>query len=225
MGSVGLALSAGLLVVFAAFIAFNVVSARRSAAEHRDEIAVEQARAQGDKNTVVQAALELGDDPAAPARPDRRTVLVNGAKFVVGAVGIVVGAQLLVDNGSALARLAGVSERIIGVTIIAVGTSLPELVTTVTAIVKKQSALSVGNIIGANVIDLTLILPLCALVSGQALPIASSSALVDLPACLLVALIAVVPPLVKGRLYRWQGVLLLAVYALYLVLTCAVVGA
>ena len=121
MGSVGLALSAGLLVVFAAFIAFNVVSARRSAAEHRDEIAVEQALAQGDENTVVQAALELGDDPAAPARPDRRTVLVNGAKFVVGAVGIVVGAQLLVDNGSALARLAGVSERIIGVTIIAVG--------------------------------------------------------------------------------------------------------
>ena len=121
-------------------------------------------------------------------------------------MGIVVGAQLLVDNGSALARLAGVSERIIGVTIIAVGTPLPELVTTVTAIVKKQSALSVGNIIGANVIDLTLILPLCALVSGQALPIASSSALVDLPACLLVALIAVVPPLVKGRLYRWQGV-------------------
>lgn len=144
MGSVGLALSVGLLVVFAAFIAFNVVSARRSAAEHRDEIAVEQALAQGDENTVVQAALELGDDPAAPARPDRRTVLVNGAKSVVGAVGIVVGAQLLVDNGSALARLAGVSERIIGVTIIAVGTSLPELVTTVTAIVKKQSASSVA---------------------------------------------------------------------------------
>ena len=171
MGSVGLALSVGLLVVFAAFIAFNVVSARRSAAEHRDEIAVEQALAQGDENAVVQAALELGDDPAAPARPDRRTVLVNGAKFVVGAVGIVVGAQLLVDNGSALARLAGVSEHIIGVTIIAVGTSLPELVTTVTAIVKKRSALSAGNIIGANVIDLTFILPLCALVSGRALPI------------------------------------------------------
>ena len=97
--------------------------------------------------------------------------------------------------------------------------------TTVTAIAKKQSALSVGNIIGANVIDLTLILPLCAVVSGQALPIASGSALVDLPACLLVALIAVVPTLIKGRLYRWQGILLLVVYIVYLVLTCTVIGA
>lgn len=225
MGSVGIAVSVCLLAIFAGFIAFNVVSARRSMTEHEGELAVEEALAHGDQALVVEAAVEAGDDPAAHERPDRRTVLVNIAKFVVGAVGIVIGAQLLVDNGSALARFAGVSERIIGVTIIAVGTSLPELVTTVTAIVKKQSALSVGNIIGANVIDLTLILPLCAVVSGQALPIASGSALVDLPACLIVALIAVVPTLIKGRLYRWQGIALLAAYIAYLVLTCTVIGA
>lgn len=60
------------------------------------------------------------------------------------------GADLLVDSASALARLAGISERIIGVTIVAVGTSLPELVTTVTAIAKGQSALSIGNILGGQ---------------------------------------------------------------------------
>ncbi|HBA49436.1 MAG TPA: transporter, partial [Lachnospiraceae bacterium] len=60
---------------------------------------------------------------------------------------------LLVDNGSALATMIGIPERVIGVTIIAVGTSLPELITTITAIIKKQSSLSVGNILGANIID------------------------------------------------------------------------
>lgn len=74
------------------------------------------------------------------------------------------------DHGGNLARLIGVPERIIGVTLIAVGTSLPELVTTLTAIAKKQASLSAGNIIGANIIDLTLILPICSLISGGALP-------------------------------------------------------
>ena len=63
-----------------------------------------------------------------------------------------------------VARMAGVSERVIGITLIAVGTSLPELITTVTAIAKKQSALSVGNILGANIIDLTLIMPISSLI-------------------------------------------------------------
>lgn len=220
MGSVGIVISLCLLVIFAGFLAFNIISARRSTSEREEELVVELEAAQGNEVLAAEKAIEAGGRP----RPDRHTVLVNAAKFILGAAGIIIGAQLLVDNGSALARFAGVSERIIGVTIIAVGTSLPELVTTVTAIAKKQSALSVGNIIGANVIDLTLILPLCALVSGQALPIASSSALVDLPACLLVALIAVVPTLIKGRLYRWQGFALLAVYVVYLILTCTVVA-
>ena len=102
----------------------------------------------------------------------------------------------------------------------AVGTSLPELVTTVTAIAKGQSALSIGNILGANILDLTLILPMSALVSGQALPIAPVSAAIDLPACLLVGCIAVIPAMVSARFQRWQGVALLAVYGGYLFLTC-----
>ena len=67
------------------------------------------------------------------------------------------------DNGSAIARMIGVPENIIGLTAIAIGTSLPELVTTITSIIKKQASLSIGNIIGANIIDTTLILPICCL--------------------------------------------------------------
>ena len=195
MGQIGLGLSVVLLVIFAVFLYENVESARRSVVADRAE--------------------------NEPVKPQKGELTRNILKFVLGAAGIVIGAQLLVDNGSALARYAGISERVIGVTIIAIGTSLPELVTTLTAIAKKQSALSVGNILGANILDLTLILPLSSLISGRTLPIAAASAALDLPACLLVGCIALVPAMISSRFRRWQGVVLLAVYVVYLVLTCS----
>ncbi|MEG2678590.1 MAG: calcium/sodium antiporter, partial [Oscillospiraceae bacterium] len=112
--------------------------------------------------------------------------------FAAGASGIVIGARLLVDNGSELARIMGVPENIIGLTFVAIGTSLPELVTAITSIIKKQGSLSVGNIIGANVIDLALILPICAALSGGSLPVNAQTYLLDLPVCLIFTVIAMV---------------------------------
>ena len=187
-----------LLVLFAVFLIENVQQAKENLDDNRDK--------EKDPSLTV-----------------KKTVIINILKFVLGAAGIVFGAQLLVDKGSELARLFGISERIIGVTLVAVGTSLPELITTITAIAKKQSALSVGNIIGANIMDLTLIMPLSSIISGKALPVAATSAALDFPACLLVGLIAVVPALAKSKFSRWQGFVMLAVYAVYVVLTCTVI--
>ena len=120
---------------------------------------------------------------------------------------------LVVD---AVAAEKGVPEAVIAVTIVAVGTSLPELVTTITAIVKKQAALSIGNILGANLLDTALILPLCGLISGRALPIGAQSLALDIPVCLVCTAIALLPPLLAERFYRWQGAALLAVYLCYL---------
>lgn len=145
----------------------------------------------------------------------RRRTFVMVCKFLLGVLGIVAGSQLLINKGSAIAILLGVPASIIGVTLVAVGTSLPELVTTITSIVKKEASMSVGNIIGANVIDLTLILPVCSLLSGGRLEISRQSVALDLPTCLLVCLIAVVPPLLEERFRRWQGVVLLGVYLMY----------
>ena len=196
-GEIGGGLSVMLLVIFAVFLVETLHSARRS--------------------MRLGGTGEVGLLRAPPRRKD---VAFQCAKFAAGAAGVVLGADLLVDSASALARLAGVSERIIGVTVVAVGTSLPELVTTVTAIVKKQSALSVGNILGANILDLTLIMPLSALVAGKTLPISAASARLDLPACLLVGAVAVIPAMVTARFRRWQGFALLGIYAAYLFLTC-----
>ncbi|MDD6034583.1 MAG: calcium/sodium antiporter [Lachnospiraceae bacterium] len=193
-GKVNIAFSVILILVFIVFCVENVGSA---------------------KKTMAREGKEEKD----PSLKQKKVVITNIIKFVIGTIGIVWGADLLVDNGSELARVFGVSERIIGVTLVAVGTSLPELITTVTAIVKKQSALSVGNILGANIIDMTLIMPLSALVSGKALPLAESAARIDLPVCLLVCLVAVVPTMIKSKFSRWQGALLLLIYAAYLVVT------
>lgn len=127
-------------------------------------------------------------------------------------------------TGSALASMCGVSDRVISVTIIAIGTSLPELVTTLTAIAKKQGSLSAGNIIGANIIDLTLILPVCALIYGSKLPASPTVAMVDIPACLIIGILSVVPTLITKKFSRWQGVLMLAAYAVYIVLSVIVMA-
>lgn len=138
--------------------------------------------------------------------------------FIIGIAAIVGGSKLLIEYGSEIALLLGVPSAIIGVTMVAIGTSLPELITTLTAIRKKESSMSIGNIIGANIIDLAMILPVCSVVSDGKLTIAEQSYALDMPMCFAMTLIAVLPPLIKGKLYRWQGILMLALYAVYVVI-------
>ncbi len=147
---------------------------------------------------------------------DRGELARNILKFVVAAAAIVLGSRFMVDNGSRIAVLLGVPERIVALTLVAIGTSLPELVTTLTAIVKKESALSIGNIIGANIIDLSLILPISSLAAGEPLPVSVQSVNMDLPACLLITLMAMLPLMLWQRASRLQGAVLLAAYGVYL---------
>lgn len=149
---------------------------------------------------------------------DKKELPQQLVMFVVGVAAIVVGSKLLIEYGSEIALLLGVPSAIIGVTMVAIGTSLPELITTLTAIRKRESSMSIGNIIGANIIDLALILPICSVVSDGKLTIAEQSYALDMPMCFGMTLIAVLPPLIKGRLYRWQGILMLALYAVYVVI-------
>lgn len=185
--------SAVILVFFAIFLAENLIAGRR---EQENEASESDAR----------------------AKIDAKTMAINIAKFVFGAAAIVLGAQLLIDNGSALARMLNVPDSIIAATMIAIGTSLPELVTTITAIRKKQSSLSVGNIIGANIMDLTLIMPLCALIQGKSLIVERQGMLLDIPACLVISAAALIPALISGKFKRWIGYLIGGLYIVYLII-------
>ena len=149
---------------------------------------------------------------------DKGELARNIGKFIVAAAAIVLGSRFMVDNGSRIAYLLGVPERIVALTLVAIGTSLPELVTTITAIVKKESALSIGNLIGANIIDLSLILPISSLAAGESLPVSAQSLAMDLPACLLISLLAMLPLIFRQRACRLQGIALLAAYGVYLFL-------
>ena len=138
--------------------------------------------------------------------------------FILGTACIVFGAEFLVSSGKTLATGIGISETIVGFVVIAVGTSLPELITTLTAIRKKENSLSVGNIIGANIIDTTLILPLCALINGKPLPVERINLIFDFPVSITVAVIAIVPTVIQGKFKKWQGFTLLAIYIAYIAL-------
>lgn len=153
---------------------------------------------------------------ARAVRPEPRQVGENLIRFGLGLGGILAGANLLVKNGSLIALALGVPESVIAVTLVAVGTSLPELVTAVTCIRKGQGAMAAGNIIGANIMDTTLILPLCAAVSGQALHFPLQSRFLDLPFCLAIGLVAILPAVKNRRFKRWQGIVMLGLYAIYI---------
>ena len=138
--------------------------------------------------------------------------------FIIGTASIVFGAEFLVSSGKTIATEMGISETIIGFTVIALGTSLPELVTTLTAIRKKEASLSVGNIVGANIIDTTLILPLCAVINGTPLPVERINLVFDFPVCIAASAVAVIPAMIMGKFKKWQGFALLAIYVAYMAL-------
>ena len=149
---------------------------------------------------------------------DKKEIPGRALWFIIGITAIVLGAELLVGSATTIALSMDISTTIIGFTVVALGTSLPELVTTLTAIRKKENSLSVGNIIGANIIDTTLILPLCAVINGTALEVKKVNLIFDFPVCIAVCAIAVVPTIFQGKFKKWQGYALLGCYALYMLL-------
>ena len=143
--------------------------------------------------------------------------------LVVGAALIAVGARLLVDNGSLIAAALGVPESVIALTFVALGTSLPELVTAITSLIKGHSALSLGNVIGANLFNLVLVSGMSITLSPFPIPQGSTiagknaSLVMDIPVMFAVMLLLTVPALAKGKLARWQGIALLLIYAAFCV--------
>ena len=117
-----------LLAMFVAYIVCNILAMKNAPAPEEEEEPAENA----------SLAKELG-------------------LLAVGAVLIAVGADLLVDNGTLIAQALGVPESVIALTFVALGTSLPELVTAITSLAKGHGALSLGNVIGANVFNLVLV--------------------------------------------------------------------
>lgn len=156
----------------------------------------------------------------------------NTVMFVAGAAGIILGATLLVDNGQIIAKQLGVPEAIISLTLIALGTSLPELTTMISSIRKKNHDIGLGNIIGANILNVALILTTSSLISSDGLPIQKydfnlfgkafvdfpNTLMIDVPFALVLMVLFSIPTFFKGETRKWQGFAMLCTYVFYLVI-------
>ncbi len=144
--------------------------------------------------------------------------------LIVSAALIAFGADMLEASSVSIATMAGIPTEVIGVTIVALCTSLPELVTAVTALVKGHGALSLGNIIGANIFNLVLVSGAAVTISPFVIPEGSklfgfnTSQILEIPLMVGVMALMTLPALIKGKLHRWQGITLLGIYAAFVIL-------
>lgn len=147
---------------------------------------------------------------------DVLTIIASGAVIAFAS-------NLLVDNGVIIARKFNVPESVIGITIIALGTSLPEFTTAITSLVKGHGNLSIGNIIGADFMNLVSVTGIAALLNPFRVPTEkmvmgiNSSLVIDIPFALSAVTILCVPSIITGKTKRWQGVLLLVSYIIFII--------
>ena len=128
------------------------------------------------------------------------------------------GGKLFVDAAVEIALALGISESKIGLTVVALGTSLPELVTSVVAALKKQADISLGNIVGSNIFNILMVLGATAVISPFTLEPDQYLFVAGIPIMLLTAVI-LVPFALSGRVInRIEGSVLVAIYAVTMVL-------
>ncbi len=147
---------------------------------------------------------------------DKRSLTLNGVKFLLGGILIIVGADLLIDTGVEIASHFRISKQVISLTLLALGTSLPELVTAISATYKNNQSISIGNILGANILNITMVMGMSALVSSSGLIISAQTLNLDVPIATLISLIFILSGILFKKIGRISGVMLLIVYGVYM---------
>ncbi|MEX2582488.1 MAG: calcium/sodium antiporter [Gemmatimonadota bacterium] len=193
-GTISRAEGALLLVLFAAYIGFIAVDARRQSSD-------------------LDAVLEReGVDVS-----ERNSVKRDAAIAIVGLVVLAVGANLMVDSAIAIATELGVSQVVIGLTLVALGTSLPELAASVSAARRDEGEIVIGNIVGSNIFNVALILGVSALI--RPLPISATVLRIDAPVVIALSLLFVPLMFTSLRIHRWEGGFLVACYLSFIAFT------
>jgi cation:H+ antiporter len=151
-----------------------------------------------------------------PGDKPRMKGWVAGVVFLVSCAGLAFGANMLVENAAIIAENLGISQRVISITIIAVGTSIPELATSVIAALKKETDISVGNIIGSNIMNILSVLGLTGIVGN--IRVDDAIARFDIPWMLAVSLLLLflMLPAARSRITRWEGIIMIVIYLLYI---------
>ena len=180
-----------LLVFFAGFLTYTIIMGKKSKDEAILEISLEDAK----KISVVK----------------------NVGFILLGIVGLKIGGDLVVNNAKLIATALNISEKIIGLTIVAIGTSLPELVTSVTAAIKGDSDIAIGNIVGSNIFNLLFIIGLSAVITPITYNISYNFDLIILfVAMILMLIFPFIKP--KDEMSRGKGWIFTVIYIIYMMI-------
>ncbi|MBP5469578.1 MAG: hypothetical protein J6Z11_10085, partial [Candidatus Riflebacteria bacterium] len=146
--------------------------------------------------------------------------------IIIGLIGMVVGSELLVKGAISIAKAIGVSNELIGLTLVAIGTSLPELATSIVAARKGQSDLSVGNVLGSNIFNITAIVGTAALVpyftsdaaSRICLNVSPEMLSLHIPIMMVVAVVLLPIMITDMKISRKEGAFFLGIYLCYTIM-------
>ena len=182
-----------LLLLFCFFIGYTIFMGKRESKNSIIEINVNESK----KNNTIKDIILI----------------------VLGIVGLKIGGDLAVNNAVDVANYFNISEKIISLTILAVGTSLPELVTSVTAAIKGNSDIAIGNIIGSNIFNILLIIGVSALIKPITYNVTYNFDLsILLLSTIILAIFPFIPP--KEKMSRSNGVIYFLMYIVYLIVLC-----
>ena len=179
-----------LLILFCAFIGYTIYMGKRESQKEMVEIKTEEK-----KNSIIKNIIFV----------------------LIGICGLKIGGDLVVNNAVNVANHFNWSEKLISLTILAIGTSLPELVTSVTAAIKGNSDIAIGNIIGSNIFNILLIIGASALIT----PITYNFSYnfdfsVLIVSSIILAIFPFIPP--KDKMSRFNGIVYLLIYITYLII-------
>ena len=156
------------------------------------------------------------DEEATINGDDKYNVVKNILRILLGIIALKFGGDFTVNNALVVAEHFNLSEKIIGVTILAIGTSLPELVTCVSAAIKKKSDIAIGNVLGANILNILLIVGVSAIIKPMAYNISyNKDLIVIIVATILLEIFAFIPP--RGKMNRLNGMIYLMIYLGYMI--------
>lgn len=165
--------------------------------------------------TIYMGKKKSKEDSKVVEEKNKNKTIKNIILIILGIVGLKFGGDFVVNNAVNIAQMFNISEKVISLTILAIGTSLPELVTSVTAAIKGNSDIAIGNIIGSNIFNILLILGASSVIK----PITfNSSYNMDLSilciSMVILALFPIIPP--KNKMSRANGLIYVLMYGAYM---------
>lgn len=193
-GIISMGEAIGLIALFIIFIIYTIIMGKKG----------EEFDKESDKEKIETDTKQVS--------------MVRSVLFIIlGIIGLKIGGDLTVENATNIARMFNLSEKIIGLTILAIGTSLPELVTSVTAAIKGNSDIAIGNIIGSNIFNILLIIGVSALIYPLAYNFTYNIQMTILIlSTIVLALFPVIPP--KNEMSRFNGAIYLTMYIIYMII-------